>query len=392
MRRFCSMFSQILPLLDRISFERRVKETNAEHHARGFKSWDHLVAMLFAQLGKAYSLREISMGLSACEGKLNHLGLCKAPARSTLSYANDKRPYELMEKVFYDLLGRVQAEYAQREPKRKFRFKNKMVSLDASIIDLCLEMYDWAKFRQRKGAVKLHLQLDHDGCLPTYALITEGAKHEINVAREMSFAPETIVVVDRGYVDYAWWGSLCEQKVYFVTRAKKNTAYEVVEELEVPKNRNVLSDQIIRLSGPDAKDACPHQLRRVKITDKETGKELVFLSNHLSFGATTIANIYKERWKIETFFRTLKQNFKIKTFLGTSANAVKTQIWTALIAMLLLQFLRMRAQFGWSMSNLVALLRMNLFVHRDLWAWLDEPFAAPPDLPEAAQLQLSFDA
>jgi len=264
--------------------------------------------------------------------------------------------------------------------RRKFRFKNKLVSLDSTVIDLCATLFDWAKFRRTKGAVKLHLLLDHDGYLPSVVVITEGRRHDVRVARTLRFDPGTIAVIDRGYVDYAWFGRLTTDEVFFVTRLKDNALYAVVERRRVPERSPVRRDEVIRLTGVDAETKCPHLLRRVEVYDPEKDVTLVFLTNHLTFGATTIAAIYKDRWQIELFFKALKQNLKIKTFVGTSANALKIQVWTALIAMLLLRYLQLRARFAWSLSNLLALLRMNLFTHRDLWAWLDQPYQAPPPI------------
>lgn len=381
MRASCSMFSQILKLFPRIEFEQRVKQTKAEYAAKGLSSWTQLVAMLFCQLGRAHSLREIEGGLKSCEGKLAHLGI-EAPARSSLSYANAHRPWQLFEQVFYGLYERVAASV--RGP-RKFRFKHKLVSLDSTVIDLCLSAFDWAKFRRTKGAVKLHLVLDHDGYLPCFGVITEGGVHDVKVAQQLNFAPGTVVVDDRGYNDYRLFARWSEVGVFFVTRMKDNAQYELVERHEPPQNRGILSDQTIRLTGPGAQDKCPHLLRRVEALREDTGETLVFLTNHLKLGASTIAAIYKDRWSIELFFKALKQNLKIKTFVGTSPNAVKTQIWCALISMLLLRYLQLRSRFGWSLSNLVALLRMNLFTHRDLQAWLDQPFALPPDPADVPQ-------
>ena len=380
------MFSQILKLVPRIDFERIVKETGAEHRSKGLSSWSQFVAMLFCQLGRAHSLREIEGGLKSCEGKLAHLGI-EAPARSSLSYANGHRPWELFEKVFYGLFETVAAKAVGR---KKFRFKNKLVSLDSTVIDLCLSMYDWAKFRRTKGAVKLHLVLDHDGYLPCFGIITDGKVADVKAAHQMHFAPDTIVVDDRGYNDFRLFAKWTDASVYFVTRMKDNTLFEVVEEHEVPKHRNILKDQTIRLTGTGAQQKCPHLLRRIEAVREDTGGILVFLTNHHGLGATTIAAIYKDRWQIELFFKALKQNLKIKTFVGTSANAVKTQIWTALISMLLLRYLQLCSRFGWSLANLVALLRMNLFTHRDLMAWLDQPFATPPDPQDNPQAALAF--
>jgi IS4 transposase len=253
------------------------------------------------------------------------------------------------------------------------------------VIDLCLSAFDWARFRRTKGAVKLHLVLDHDGYLPCFGVITEGGVHDVKVAQQLNFTPGTVVVDDRGYNDYRLFARWSEAGVFFVTRMKDNAQYELVERHEPPQNRGILSDQTIRLTGPGAQDKCPHLLRRVEALREDTGETLVFLTNHLKLGASTIAAIYKDRWSIELFFKALKQNLKIKTFVGTSPNAVKTQIWCALISMLLLRYLQLRSRFGWSLSNLVALLRMNLFTHRDLQAWLDQPFALPPDPADVPQ-------
>lgn len=386
MKASCSMFSQILKLIPRTDFERIVKETGAEYRSKGLSSWSQFVAMLFCQLGRAHSLREIEGGLKSCEGKLSHLGI-EAPARSSLSYANGHRPWELFEKVFYGLFATVAAKATG---KKKFRFKNKLVSLDSTVIDLCLSMYDWARFRRTKGAVKLHLVLDHEGYLPCFGLITDGKVADVKAAHQMHFAPDTIVVDDRGYNDYRLFAKWTEAGVYFVTRMKDNALFEVVEEHAVPQSRSILKDQTIRLSGTGALEKCPHLLRRVEAVREDTGGILVFVTNHHGLGASTIAAIYKDRWQIELFFKALKQNLKIKTFVGTSSNAVKTQIWTALISMLLLRYLQLSSRFGWSLSNLVALLRMNLFTHRDLMNWLDKPFATPPDPQDNPQDVLAF--
>ena len=347
--------------------------------------------MLFCQLGRAHTLREICGGLASCEGKLKHLGVWEAPKKSTLAYANEHRPWELYQTVFEQLLEKCQSTVAEAGWKKKFRFKNKLRSLDSSTIDLCLSLFDWAKFRRTKGAVKLHLLLDHDGYLPRYAVITDGKKSDITVARTMKFAPGTVLVMDRGYNDYDWFAELTDQGVFFVTRMKDNAAYGVVEKRKTPEKGHVVSDEVIFFYSM-AKAGKTYFFRRIEVCDEEQQKALVFLTNHLEFGATTIAAIYKDRWKVELFFKAIKQNLKIKTFLGTSANAVHTQIWTALIAMLVLRYLQLKSTFGWSLSNLAALLRHQLFVYRDLFAWLNDPFEAPPALDgiHDAQIVLEF--
>jgi len=386
MNRVCSIFAQMLGLIPRTSFHKAVLEHKAERHARGFSCWGQLVAMLFCHLGQARSLREICNGLAASEGKLKHLGIPSAPNRSTLAYANEHRPWELYQTVFYQLLGTCQAEAVGR---KKFRFKNKLLSLDSTSIDLCATIFDWAQYKRTKGAVKLHLVLDHEGYLPCFAVITDGKSHDITVGRSIRFQPGTIVAMDKGYVDYHWWKQMTEDGVYFVTRLKQDLKYEIVAENEVPKNSNVRKDVEIRIQ-PYRQDF-ELRLRLVTVRDEDKQEEFTFLTNHLKFGATTISRIYKERWQIELFFKSLKQLLRVKTFVGTSANALKTQIWTALIAMLLLKYLHLKSTFNWSFSNLVALIRQQLFVYRDLLPWLNDPYQAPPALASVQEANLVLD-
>jgi hypothetical protein len=380
--RHSSLFSQLLGTIDRQKFERLVRELEAEKATKGFACWEQLVAMLFCQLAQAKSLREIVGGLQCCEGKLRHLGVEEAPARSTLSYANSRRPWQLFEKLFYQLIETCRAA----APGKKFRFKNKLLSLDATLIELCVTMFDWAKFQQTKGAVKLHLLLDHDGYLPTYALITEGKTADLTVAQGLDLPKGSVVVIDRGYNDYLMFERWCAQGVFFVTRLKANAYYIVSARRRVPEHSTILADELIVFQAFQAGRKVLHTYRRIELWVPEKEEILVLLTNHLDFGSTTIAAIYKERWQIELFFKALKQNLKIKTFVGTSSNAVHIQIWTALIAMILLKYLQFRAKLAWSLSNLVALLRWNLFTYRDLWKWIDEPFETPPEGPPDTQL------
>jgi hypothetical protein len=371
----------MLQLFSRAEFERAVREHRAERHARGFTCWGQFVAMLFCHLGRAQSLREICGGLRASEGKLRHLGLPEAPKRSTLAYANEHRPWQLYRSVFYQLLSRCR----EIAGTHGFRFKNKLLSLDATLIELCATVFDWAQYRRTKGAVKLHLLLDHQGLLPSYAVITAGRVHESRIAPTLRFQPGTIVVFDRGYNNYAWFAALDRDSVFFVTRMKDNTDYGVVERRPLPARGPVRRDEIIFLYKLAREGRPDLFLRRIEVWDEEQQRTLVFLTNHRSFAASTIAAIYQSRWQIELFFKALKQNLRIKTFVGTSPNALQIQIWTALIALLLLKYLQLRARFGWSLSNLAALLRQQLFVYRDLWAWIDEPFQPPPLLDTVAQ-------
>ncbi|HEV2434630.1 MAG TPA: IS4 family transposase [Verrucomicrobiae bacterium] len=381
-----SLFSQILALFQRSDFARHVRELKAELRAKGFSSWNQFVAMLFCQLAQARSLREISDGLKSCEGKLKHLGLEQEPKRSTLSYANAHRPWELFERLFYDLLAQCQAI----SPKKKFRFKNRLLTLDSTTIELCASMFDWAHWRQTKGAVKLHLLLDHDGYLPVFGHLTEGKVGDVKVAQRLDFPKGSIVALDRGYLDYHLFTRWTRAGVYFVSRLKRNADIQIAEKYEVPQSRNILADQKVRLQAfvagrPDLED-----LRMVTVWLEDKQEELVLLTNNFQLGASTIAAIYKERWQIELFFKLLKQQLKIKTFVGTSANAVRIQIWTALIAVLIVRYLQFRSQFRWAVSNLVALLRWNLFSYRNLWDWLNRPFDTPPE--PVLDLQLTLDS
>jgi hypothetical protein len=385
LNRVCSIFAQILQLFPRDQFQQAVQKHKAERHARGFTCLGQFVAMLFCQLGSAKSLREICQGLAASECKLKHLGIPVAPSRSTLAYANEHRPWELYQTVFGELLQRCHGVAAG---KKKFRFKNKLVSLDSTSIDLCASLFDWAQYKRTKGAVKVHLLLDNDGYLPCFACITDGKKHDVTVGRTLRFQPGTIVVFDKGYVDYNWWEQMTGDGVYFVTRFKQDLQFEVIAEREIPQNSNVRRDQDIEITPYNKNFTL--KLRLVTIWDEKKQEEITFLTNHLKFGATTIARIYKERWQIELFFKALKQLLKIKTFVGTSANALKTQIWIALIAILILKYLHLRSQYGWSLSNLVALVRQQLFVYRDLYVWLDAPFEAPPALAGVHDQQLAL--
>jgi len=384
MIRVSSCFAQVLELVDRHGFGRAVRELDAERGAKGFRSWDQFVAMLFCQMGSAHSLREICGGLATALGRVVHLGMKAAPKRSTLAYANEHRSWEVYQRVFEQVLGHCQELAATR--KRTFRFKNPLRVLDATVIDLCLEVFDWARFRRTKGAIKLHMQLQERGCLPCWALVTEGRTHEVRVAQGLSFDPGTVVAMDRAYTDYALFGRWTTQGVFFVTRMKSNADYEVIH--TIPGGQTgVRRVEWIRLRGVAAKD-CPHALRRIIVWDAEQQREIVLLTNEPRLSAGTIAKVYRFRWQIELFFKALKQNLRIKTFVGTSENAVKTQVWTALIAMLLLKFLQLKSSWKWSLSNLSAMLRFNLLTYRELWAWLDDPYGVPICEPAPEQLAL----
>jgi hypothetical protein len=392
MVKVASLFSQLLTHIPRSRFTALAHKHRAERGAKGFTCWTQLVAMLFCHLAKADSLREICNGLACCQGKLNHLGVDQAPNKSTLSYANAHRPAAFYEALFWDTAEHFRRSSGLGARKTKFRFKNKLQSLDSTTISLCLELFPWASYRRAKGGVKAHVLLDHDDYMPSFVLITAARQHDRKAASHIRLNPGSIVAMDKGYNDYGLFGSWSAQGVFFVTRLKDNADYVVVREREVPQHRNILSDQEIVWAADKAKQKCPQTLRRIVVWDPVKEREIVLLTNHMDFGATTIAAIYKDRWEIELFFKALKQNLKVKTFVGTSENALRIQIWTALIAMLLLRWLHHLSRASWSFSNLASMVRLNLFTYRELMEWLHDPFGTPPLEPETGgPVQLSLD-
>ena len=363
-----------------------MKKHRAERAAKGFDCWTQFVAMLFCQLGHADSLREICNGLACCLGKLVHLGIAKAPNKSTLSYANEHRPAALYQELFYTALARFREQQGLGVRKRKFRFKNKLLSLDSTTISLCLTLFPWAKFRRAKGGVKAHVLLDHDDYLPRYVLLTAARAAMSAWPTPSTCPPARSWPWIAATTTYASSPAGSTAGVFFVTRPMHHMVYEVVESRHRPQNSNIRADQIIRFTSKMARQTFKHPLRRIVVWDAAHEREIVLLTNHFDFGATTIANIYKDRWEIELFFKALKQNLKMKTFVGTTENALRIQIWTALIAMLLLKWLHHLSQANWSLSNLASMLRLNLFTYRDLRDWLHNPFGTPPLVPGPEQL------
>ena len=381
-----TILGQMLKMFSRYEFQKAVSETKTEYHSRGFSSWNHFVSMLFGQLSGQDSLRGIEAGLATQGTSLYHAGV-KPIHRSTLAYANKHRSHELFKKLFLSMLSKCQAI----APKHKFRFKNPLYTLDATIIDLCLSLYNWAKFRTTKGAVKLHVKLNHSGYLPTFAVVTTGKVHETQVAPSIPLEKGDVAIFDRGYTDFKWYKSLDDKGVFFVTRTKRNACYRVTGRSDVSRFDFICSDQIIELKGFYSKQKYPHKLRRVRSKDPDTGKIITILTNNFTWAATTIARIYKERWQIELFFKAIKQQLKIKSFVGTSKNALLSQLWVALITYLLLSYLKFKSRFTWSLYTLCSILPANLFARRNLWDWLNAPFhqrsKAPPEI---LQLEFSF--
>jgi hypothetical protein len=384
-----SLFSQLLQMFPRSEFASLVKKHDAERNAKGFDSWTQFVAMLFCQMGRADSLREICNGLACCIGKLAHLGIARAPNKSTLSYANAHRPHGLFQDLFFAALARFRSQGGIGARKTKFRFKNKLYSLDSTTITLCLSLFPWASFRRAKGGVKAHVLLDHDDYMPAYVHLTEARRHDAPIARGLSIPPGSIVAMDRGYNDYSLFADWDRLGIFFVTRLKEGAVYEVFETFAVPDRGHVRSDQVITFTGARGEKVCPDVLfRRIVVWDPVNECEIVLLTNMPTLAASTIAAIYKERWEIELFFKCLKQNLKVKTFVGTSENALRIQIWTALIALLLIKWAHHLSRASWSLSNLASMLRLNLFTYRHFMDWLHTPFGTPPIIPEVEQLLL----
>jgi len=320
---------------------------------------------MMAQMAGRNSLRDIVENTSAQAHRLYHLGSAKL-SRSNLSRINEDKPYALYEALFGKLLSRCQGKV----PGHDFRFKNPLYSLDASTIDLCLSVFPWADFRTTKGAIKLHVGLNHAGYLPEFVTLTEGSTHEVNIGKLLAFPKGSMIAMDRGYNDYGWYKSLTDKGIFFVTRLKKNANYRVVERRKANKKQGITCDQTIEFTGAQTVKKCPIQLRRIGYRDLATGKHYVFLTNNFKLIARTIADIYKARWQVELFFKWIKQNLKIKSFIGTSKNAVMTQIWIALCVYLLLAFLKFQSKLKKSMQQILRLLQLNLFEKRDLMALL----------------------
>jgi putative transposase len=376
----------MLQMFSRFEFQKAVKETKTKYHSRGFRSWNHFVSMLFDQLSGQDSLRGIEAGLASQAKTLYHVGV-KPVHRSTLSYANEHRSHELFKKIFEWMLSKCQP----LAPKHKFRFKNPLYSIDNTVIDLCLSLFDWAKFRTTKGAVKLHVKLNHSGYLPTFAMVTTGKTHEQKVAPLIPLEKGDGAVFDRAFTNFDWYATLCDKGIYFVTRLRKNADYRIVERRDTSHLKNISSDHIIEFKGFYSKQKIPYRLRRIRSKDPETGKYIVLLTNQFEWSAKTIAQVYKDRWQIELFFKALKQQLKVKSFVGTSKNALLSQLWVALITYLLLSFLKFKSKFNWSLYTLCSILPTNLFSRRNIWDWLNAPFHSHSlSTPIELQYELSF--
>ena len=317
--------------------------------------------MAMSQLSGRQSLRDIQSNLESQQHKLYHLG-AKPIARSTLARMNEKQPAQLYQNVFYNLLKRCQSQPSAH----KFRFKNPLYSLDASLIDLSVNLFPWAASHQDKACVKLSVGLNHSNMLPEFVALSNGNENDMIQGRQFNFPKGSMVAFDKGYVDYQWFKSLTDKGIFFVTRLRPKAVYKILERKSVNKALGVKSDQIIQLNSAHAIKRGAPKLRRVGFVDKETGKHYVFLTNNFSLSAATIAAIYKDRWQVELFFKAIKQNLKIKAFVGTSKNAILTQVWIAMITYLLLSFARHLAKAGWTVQRILRIVQLNLFERRSL--------------------------
>lgn len=358
MPHYNTIFNQILHLIPRHQFEVIVKKYQSDRYVKYFSCWQQLISLLYAQIRGKDSLRDIETSLRTQSSKWYHLGI-KDIKRSTLSDANKKRDWRLYEELFYRILNRCR----DITPKHKFRFNNPLYTLDATVVELCLSLYPWARFRKRKGALKIHNLYDHSGCIPTFMVITEGRRHDVKVAKELDLPlmADSIVSVDRAYIDYKWLNSLSKSGVYFVTRAKKNINYEIIGQHRVNKKKGLLFDYTIKLKGYYQSKSYPGKLRLVGFHDAETDKKLVFLTNNFLLSAYTITQIFKARWKIEEFYRWIKQNLRIKSFLGTSENAVLTQIWVAMCYYLLLSYIKYQTKYSYTLTEFAVMLKETVF-------------------------------
>jgi putative transposase len=369
-----TIFGQMIHFISRLDFKHLVNKHNGDFRVRKLRCWDQYIHLSLAQLSKRYSLRDTIFSAQTFYNKLYHLG-CSPVKRSTLSDANNKRPYQIYQDLFYKALERTQ----KIAPKHKLKINRKIFFLDATTIDLCLSLFPWARFRKTKAAIRLHTLLQADGTLPVFVNITDGKVHESKMAKSVPIPSGSYLAIDRGYHDFKQYNVYNNNNIRFVTRMKTNAKYKVLKTKTSNPSSSVRSDQIIEFTGYATHKKCPHPFRKIEYYSKEQDKVLVFLSNDFENSAETIADIYKARWDIELFFKTIKQNLKIKRFFGTTANAVFTQVWIAMIIYLMISFFKFLYKSKYSVQTLSRIIQVNLFERKDLKELLMCKFAKPPD-------------
>lgn len=378
-----TVLGQFLKLFPRHDFDALAAAHHRGAPLRRLTRFSQFVALATAHLAGRHSLRDVVANLAAQAPRLYHLG-ARPVARSSLARANEEQPWTLYEALF----SRLYARCRRVAPRHGFRFKNKLYSFDSSLIDLSLAVFPWAHYALGKAAMKLHLGLDHDGMLPAFAVVTESRVSDLAGARRLAFPRKSIVVFDKGYSDYAWLKSLDDAGVFYVTRARANIDVVTLGEDAVPTAGDVRFDRRVALAGKRPRTIGMKPLRLVGYSCPETGRDYVFLTNIEHLAAQTIADLYKARWQVELFFKWIKQNLKLKGFLGTSRNAVLTQIWAALCVSLLLAYLKFSSSIELSMQQIARLLQLNLFLRRDLMALLRNQPPRPTSPPGQWALSL----
>ncbi len=352
-----------------------------DKHAKGFDTWTHLVSMLLCHLGNLGSLHDISNGLRSATGNLQRLGVSRAPAHSTIAYQNAERSWEVFRDIYFGLFESLEPSL-QRRRIQAARLKRKIFILDSSVVSLALSAFDWAHFRQKKGGIKLHTALDYDSGLPVYLNVTEAKRHDSKDTPDLVVPRGSVLVTDRAYVDFAWLHDLDSSGAFFVTRIKRSVLYDIVAERYDERFEGFEGDRTIELTGATAAGKYPRKLRLVTVWDEENEQHLHVLTNNHTWCTDTISGLYRARWEIEVFFKSVKQTLCIKTFVGTSENAVMVQIWTAMITILLIRYLKAKAKYAWHLSNLVGMLRLNPFVKIDLWKWVNDPIVTLRNSPD----------
>lgn len=369
-----TVFSQIMQLICQDHFKKCVDRYKGDRYTKRFSCWQQLLVLLFAQAKGLESLRDIEVSLQSHQKKWYHLGL-NTVARSTLADANTNRDAAILKDAFYSLLEKCHTLV----PKNQFKIKNPLYSFDSTLINVCLSLFPWATYQKKKGAFKIHTLLDHKGSLPSFMVLTDGNTHDVKVVKSASYgfpalSPDSILLVDRAYIDYNWLYSLTKTNVFFVTRMKKNMNYTVLGQQESPIINGVVEDRRVKLSNYCQSRYYPDPLRLVTIADPTSGELITFMTNNFSLSSDTIAELYKSRWQIETFFKWIKQNLRIKYFLGTSKNAVMTQIWAAMIYYLLVSFIKFQTKCKHSLHELTNIIRELLLDTVVLIEFLTIPF------------------
>jgi len=377
-----SLLGQIIKLLDKNIIRSLISQHKINKFTKGIDFQTHLVCMLFSQLGNVNTLRDISNILKSQLGRINHLGIKRIPAKSTLSYINSTRSWIIYKDLYYSLLDRLSKDLKLK--KSKFKIRNSIYLLDSTLISLTLSVFDWAPYRQRKGALKIHTLLDYNNHLPKYIVISDGETHDKKAAEQIELEKGSIIVADRAYLSSELFYLWDKAGVKFLVRSKDTIKYKVIKERELNANQsdNILLDEEIKFVGQQTSKNYPKKLRRVVVYDADKNSTVILLTNNFYWTANTISQLYKARWQIEIFFKEIKQHLQIKTFLGTSFNAVMIQIWSTMISILLLKYIKNKAKDGWQLSNLIAVIRMNLLTYGDLWSILESVRAKPPKIDE----------